>query len=157
MVKLTDIPDMNYYAKNGEGEVSIQITGKLTHQPNKDTFSAIRGILGLIYQQLWKVTRNMGLTHYVRNTFVRSMSWNEWNSRCHLTLWLCVMRVRSVSGVTVSSEGIWRMRRGRERRWTLTAGFTLETWDSGCRWDPTAASHHFKSLWAVCMLHIFLL
>ncbi len=35
MVKLTDIPDMNYYAKNGEGEVSIQIT--VENKPTNQT------------------------------------------------------------------------------------------------------------------------
>uniref|UniRef100_A0A8C2HN59 Arachidonate--CoA ligase n=1 Tax=Cyprinus carpio TaxID=7962 RepID=A0A8C2HN59_CYPCA len=47
MVKLTDIPDMNYYAKNGEGEVSIWIT--VESEPTKQTlgtFSAIRGSFG---------------------------------------------------------------------------------------------------------------
>lgn len=47
MVKLTDIPDMNYYAKNGEGEVSIWITvGSEPTNQTLGTFSAIRGSFG---------------------------------------------------------------------------------------------------------------
>lgn len=49
MVKLTDIPDMNYYAKNGEGEVSLLITVR-NELTNVDTFSAVVGNLARIWR-----------------------------------------------------------------------------------------------------------